>query len=138
MAAGGNSMQGRMLVWSLNRGLVTRKLINLVLRCDFFATAVGPNLRLPHPIGVVVHSRAAIGRNVVIYQNVTVGVAHESDSAPRIGDGVLVGAGAVILGPVVIGRGAKIGANSVVLADVPDWSTVVGVPARVVRRGRPS
>jgi serine O-acetyltransferase len=94
---------------------------------------IGGGLVMPHPNGVVMHQDAVIGTNCMVMQQVTIGqLAH--GAVPRLGSGVYVGAGAKILGPVVIGDGAAVGANAVVLDHVPAGATAVGVPARVVRR----
>ena len=86
---------------------------------------------LPHPNGVVIAPDANIGINCIIFQQVTIGTA--DGGYPTIGNNVLIGAGAKILGPVKIGDGAKIGANAVVLRDVPAGCAAAGVPARVIR-----
>ena len=96
-------------------------------------TQIGGGLLLPHPIGVVIHPRARVGPNCLIFQQVTIGTRHGS-GAPEIGGHVDIGAGAKILGPVRIGDHACIGANAVVLEDVPEGCTAVGVPARIARR----
>ena len=94
---------------------------------------IGSGLRLPHPIGIVIGEGVVIGRNVTIFQSVTVGVTSAGAlQYPRIGDDVVIYAGAVIIGPVVIGQGASIGANAVVNTDVPAGCMAVGVPARVI------
>lgn len=85
-------------------------------------------------LGVVIHARAVIGRNVWIGPGVTIGGRNGFFEVPRIGDGVEIGSGAKVLGPVTVGENARIGANAVVLTDVPPGSTAVGVPARVARR----
>ena len=90
----------------------------------------GPAFVLVHSQGVVINTAVKGGRHVVIEHQVTIGA--EKGKAPVLGDDVFVGAGAKILGAVRVGRGAKVGANAVVLDDVPDGATVVGVPARVV------
>jgi uncharacterized protein VirK/YbjX len=79
---------------------------------------LGGGLMLPHPNGIVFHRAAVIGVNCMIMQQVTIGQL-ASDGAPRLGNNVYVGAGAKVLGPITIGDGASIGANAVVLADVP-------------------
>lgn len=84
-------------------------------------------------LGVVIHARAKIGNGVTISQHVTVGGRSGLLEVPVIEDDVLVGAGAKILGPIRVGRGASIGANSVVLHDVPAFATVVGIPGRIVK-----
>ena len=99
-------------------------------------TAIGPGLVLSHPFGIVIHADAVIGTHVRIRQNVTIGNKGPMamrDGVPVIEDDVDIGAGATILGPVRVGRGAVIGAGSVVLADVPPGSVVAGVPAEVKR-----
>ena len=95
---------------------------------------IGEGLSLPHPNGVVIGGLCVIGRNCTIYQQVTLGYRGDhdpSDGQPRLGDNVLVGAGAKILGPITIGDGARIGANAVVVTDIPAGALAVGVPARV-------
>lgn len=84
-------------------------------------------------LGIVIHSRAVIGNHVHIAQGVTIGGRSGHQQVPVIEDDVLIGAGAKVLGPVRIGRGASIGANAVVLTDIPAHAVAVGVPARVVR-----
>lgn len=100
---------------------------------------IGRGLKLPHNgNGVVIHANAVIGDNVTIYHQVTIGGRGSANGfskpgVPKIGNNVLIGAGAKILGPVIIGDGASIGANAVVINDVPTKATVVGVPAKVVK-----
>lgn len=91
--------------------------------------AIGGGLRIPHPNGVVIHPEARIGPNCLIFQQVTLGTL-ESGGAPAIGGHVDLGAGAKLLGHVVIGDHAVIGANAVVLGDVPANHVAVGIPAR--------
>ena len=79
-------------------------------------------------LGCVIHKRSVIGKNTKIYQNVTIG-GKVDGGFPIIGDNVVIGAGAVILGNVRIGNNSKIGANAVVLTDVPENAIAVGVPA---------
>jgi len=93
---------------------------------------IGGGLLLPHPNGVVIHPDAEIGPNCLIFQQVTIGVA--ADGVPTLAGHVDVGAGAKIIGRLIIGKHAKIGANAVVLDDVPPGATAVGIPAKVVRR----
>ena len=88
---------------------------------------------LPHGLkGIVIHGSASIGKNVTIHQQVTIGTRHENKSA-TIGDDCIIGAGAKILGNIIIGDRCKIGANAVVIDNVPSNSTVVGVPGRIIR-----
>jgi serine O-acetyltransferase len=95
---------------------------------------VGRRVRLWHHSGMILHAHS-IGDDVHIRQNTTFGIASTDRylDYPIIGDRVDIGCGACILGRVAIGEGAKIGANAVVLSDVPAGATAVGIPARVVR-----
>jgi serine O-acetyltransferase len=95
---------------------------------------IGEGFFIDHGMGVVIGETTQIGDNVTLYQGVTLGGTGKDKGKrhPTIGSNVVIGAGAKILGPIVIGDYAKIGAGSVVLHDVPANSTVVGVPGRVV------
>jgi len=100
------------------------------------AAVIGTGIFIDHATGVVIGETAVVGNNVSILQGVTLGgTGKESgDRHPKIGDGVLISAGAKVLGNIRVGEGAKVGAGSVVLEAVPPHTTVVGVPARVVGR----
>lgn len=89
---------------------------------------IGINLQLPHPNGVVIHRDAVIGDHCMLMQQVTIGQL-AAPEAPRIGSRVYIGAGAKVLGGVNIGDDVAIGANAVVLCDVPAGYTAVGIPA---------
>ncbi len=91
----------------------------------------GPGFVLIHCGGVVINGTVRGGANIRLEHQVTIGA--ERRQSPVLGDDVFVGAGAKILGAVRIGTGAKIGANAVVLTDIPDHATAVGIPAKVVR-----
>jgi len=96
---------------------------------------VGRRLRIDHFGGIVVSGDTVIGDDVVIRNGVTIGLKRTGErGAPVIGDGVDIGSGARILGPVRVGDGAVIGANAVVIADVPPGALAVGVPARIKQR----
>jgi serine O-acetyltransferase len=100
--------------------------------------AIGRRLFIDHGAGVVIGETAEIGDDVTLYHGVTLGGTswRKGKRHPTLGDGCVVGAGAKILGPVRIGRNVKVGANSVVVGNVPQDSTVVGIPAKVVRTKR--
>jgi serine O-acetyltransferase len=93
---------------------------------------IGGGLYIAHTSGCTI-TAARIGRNATFIANVTVGY-NNSDTYPVIGDDVFVGAGARVLGPIVIGDKVRVAANAVVIEDVPAYTTVAGVPARVVRK----
>lgn len=94
---------------------------------------IGPKLRLEHGgNGVFINSRAVIGENVRIFQQVTIGFANNENEVPIIRDNVLLGAGSRILGKIEIGDNAIVGANAVVITSVPPNTTAVGVPARLI------
>ena len=96
---------------------------------------LGGGLLIPHPNGIVIHPKAVVGPNCLIFQQVTLG-AGSRPGFPHIGGHVDIGAGAKILGGVTIGDHAKIGANAVVLHDVPAGATAIGIPARVLQSER--
>ena len=97
---------------------------------------LGKGLFIDHGMGVVIGETCEIGENVTIYQGVTLGGTGKElgKRHPTIGDHVVISAGAKILGPFKVGDRSKIGAGAVVLQEVPEDSTVVGIPGRVVRR----
>ena len=99
------------------------------------AAAVGSGLFIDHGMGVVIGETAIIGKNVTIFQGVTLGGTGKERGKrhPTIGDNVVIGAGAKVLGNITIGNNSMVGANAVVLRDVPEHSTVVGVPGRITR-----
>ena len=99
------------------------------------AAKIGDALFIDHGAGVVIGETAEIGDNVTLYQGVTLGGTGfaRGKRHPTVGDEVMIGAGSALLGPIVIGERAKIGANSVVIHDVPPNSTVVGNPGHPVR-----
>jgi serine O-acetyltransferase len=96
---------------------------------------VGDGLFIDHGTGVVIGETAEVGANVTMYQGVTLGGTGFATGKrhPTVEDNVTIGSGAKLLGPITIGHGSKIGANSVVIHDVPPHSTVVGVPGHPVR-----
>jgi serine O-acetyltransferase len=99
---------------------------------------IGRRFFIDHGMGVVIGETAVIGDDVLMYHNVTLGGTslEKTKRHPTIEDGVLIGMGAKILGNITVGAGARIGANAVVIRDVPPDSTAVGIPARIV--GQPT
>lgn len=95
---------------------------------------IGRRVFIDHGMGVVIGETAEIGDDVLMYQGVVLGgVSQEKTKRhPTIGNKVVIGAGATLLGPIKVGSGARIGAGSVVVGDVPENATVVGVPGRVI------
>jgi serine O-acetyltransferase len=112
--------------------LVTRAVTGIEIHP---AAQVGEGLFIDHGTGVVIGETAEIGENVTLYQGVTLGGTGFATGKrhPTVQDNVTIGSGAKLLGPITIGHGAKIGANSVVIHDVPPNSTVVGNPGHPVR-----
>ena len=100
------------------------------------AVKIGKRFFIDHGTGVVIGETAVIGDDVTIYQGVTLGGTGKDTGKrhPTIGNNVMIGAGAKVLGPLVIGDNSRIAAGAVVLSDIPSNSTAVGVPAKVVRR----
>mmetsp|Transcript_45868 Transcript_45868/g.117316 ORF Transcript_45868/g.117316 Transcript_45868/m.117316 type:complete len:114 (-) Transcript_45868:79-420(-) len=91
---------------------------------------------IDHATGVVIGETATVGDNVSILHHVTLGGSGTGNGVrhPNIGNGVLLGAGVVCLGPITVGHGSKIGAGSLVVSNLPDYCVAVGVPAKVLRR----
>lgn len=107
--------------------------IEIAVRCP-----IGPGLFLPHTQGTVIGAWS-VGANATIFQGVTLGArevdfTYSKHSRPTLGDGVTVGAGAKVLGGLALGESVRIGANSVVLTDIPSGALAVGAPARVISR----
>lgn len=129
-------------LWQQGRksmGLFFQNRVSVKFGVDIHPAArLGHGIMLDHATGLVIGETAVVGNNVSILQSVTLGGTgkDEGDRHPKIGDGVLISAGAKILGNICVGAGAKVGAGSVVLEDVPPHTTVAGVPAKIV--GRPS
>lgn len=99
-----------------------------------YTARLGRRVVVEHQTGIVVHGHTSIGDDCIVRQGVTLGnrSMNEPFAAPKLGDRVSIGAGAKILGPVVIGNDAQVGANAVVLTDVPPAALAVGIPARVI------
>ena len=104
--------------------------IYLQFNCQIpYTTIIEEDVEIVHGIGIVLHQNSVIGGGTKIYQNVTIGNA----KGPIVGRNCIIGAGACLLGNIKIGNNCSVGANAVVLNDVPDNCTVVGIPGRVVR-----
>lgn len=103
---------------------------------------IGPGVLFPHPTAVVIGHGVVIGMDCTILQSVTIGEKFADGRPPHdypvLGDRVVIGAGAVILGRVTLGSDVSVAANSVVISDVPSGSVVAGSPARVIRAGLPT
>lgn len=97
---------------------------------------IGKRLFIDHGVGVVIGETAEIGNDVTLYQGVTLGGTGKDTGKrhPTIGDNVMIGAGAKVLGPFKVGNNSRIAAGSVVLSEIPENSTAVGSPARIVKR----
>ena len=108
-------------------------MVETLTGCSFSKSVeIGPGLRIHHFGNIFIHSAVKIGRNCTLRQGVTIGTRVDGGPAPVIEDDVDIGAGAQILGGVRVGNGAKIGALSLVLEDVPEGATAVGIPARII------
>jgi serine O-acetyltransferase len=122
-----------LLAYFLRRRLITRYGLFISLKAH-----IGSGLHLPHANGIIIGDGVVIGTNATIYHQVTIGGRvigdQQMSNYPVIGDNVVIFAGAKVLGSIRIGDNAVIGANSVVLEDVPAGSVAVGVPARTINR----
>ena len=127
-------------LWRHNHKLLGR----LVSQTNRFLTGIeihpgakiGPGFFIDHGMGVVIGETAEVGANVTMYHGVTLGGVswHKGKRHPTIGDSVVLGAGAKVLGPITVGDHSRVGANSVVVKDTPAESVVVGVPGRMRHR----
>lgn len=112
-----------------------RKMIRFFFSADIpFTADIDKTVEFKHGgLGVVIHDKSTIGKNSVIYQHVTIG-GREGRGHPTIGENVYIGAGACVLGGVKVGDNVMIAANAVVIEDIPSNTTVVGVPAKPVKK----
>jgi serine O-acetyltransferase len=128
----------RLMQWARRWRFVPLELLFNKINSAFCSCVIGrgaefgPGFVLIHSNGVVINGGVCGGSNVKIEHQVTIGA--EKRQAPILGNDLFIGAGAKIIGSVTVGDGARVGANAVVVADVPAHSTVVGIPARVVRQ----
>ena len=108
-------------------------LMQVLLGCTIPPTAEMEGVTISHFHGVVIHSCSRIGRGTIVYQHVTLG-GRNGKVAPVVGENCVLGAGCCLLGDIRIGNNVHIGANAVVLEDIPDNCTVVGVPGKIIRQ----
>lgn len=107
------------------------RLIHILFACYIPPTTVlEDGVVIAHGVGIVLHQNSVVGAGTVIFQNVTIG----SGLGPKIGRNCVLGVGCCILGNITLGDNVKVGANAVVLESVPDNCTVVGIPARIIKR----
>jgi serine O-acetyltransferase len=131
--------------WLWQRGArlvarITAEITRILTGVEIHPGAVlGPGLFIDHATGVVIGETAEVGEDVTLYHGVTLGGSGRDTGKrhPTIGDRVTIGAGAKILGAIKIGDDSRIGANAVVVKEVPSSSVVVGVPGQVISRSRP-
>ena len=134
------------ILWRLKLKFVSRFISNLARILTSVeihpAAKIGESFFIDHGSGLVIGETCLIGKNVTLYQHTTLGgisPAVNSKSQinvkrhPTIGDNVIIGSGAQIIGPVVVGKNARIAANAVVVKDVPESATMVGIPAKAVK-----
>ena len=127
--------------WKINLKLIARIFSNISRFLTGIeihpAVKIGKNLFIDHGMGIVIGETTIIGSNVSIYQGVTLGGTKsvKKKRHPTIGDNVVIGSGAQIIGPVKVGNGSRIAANAVVVNDVPENATMVGVPAKAIKVG---
>ena len=132
----------RLMQWSRGRGLWPLEMffnkLNAVLNHCIIGRGAefGPGFILIHATGVIINGDVRGGSRIYIEHQVTIGA--DNRRSPMIASDVFIGAGARVIGNIKVGDGARIGANAVVLEDVPDFCTVAGVPAKVVRRRTPA
>jgi len=128
-------------LWGLGMKFIARSLSQIarwVTGIEIHPAAIiGKRFFIDHGMGVVIGETSEVGDNVFVYQGVTLGglATKKGKRHPTISDDVVIGAGAKVLGPIKIGCNTKIGSGSVVLQNVPEYSTVIGVPGRVVFSG---
>ncbi|OBF68088.1 serine O-acetyltransferase [Mycobacterium sp. 852002-51971_SCH5477799-a] len=119
---------------------ITAEITRILTGVEIHPGAVlGPGLFIDHATGVVIGETAEVGEDVTIYHGVTLGGSGRDTGKrhPTIGDRVIIGAGAKILGAIKVGDDSRIGANAVVVKEVPSSSVVIGVPGQVISRSRP-
>ncbi len=134
------------VLWKLNLGILNHPktilirfmahLVKILTAIEIHpAATIGKNFFIDHGTGVVIGETTEIGDNVTLYQGVTLGGVsiQKAKRHPTLGSNIVIGAGAKVLGNIVIGDYVQVGANAVVLKDVPSNSTVVGIPGRIIK-----
>lgn len=117
---------------------VVSKILFWFFKIEVAKTArIGAGLRLPHPMGIIIAPNTTIGADCDLYADVRLVLGHGCKQGPTIGDGVLLGDGAKVVGNIHVGTGSVIGVSSVVTRNIPDHVTAVGIPARVLHIGQP-
>jgi serine O-acetyltransferase len=129
----------RLTSWLVKYKLSPLALITLWLNRVINGCVIGAGAKfdkgfvIMHPVGVVINSKVSGGKNIIIESGVVIG--DEKGQAPVLGSNIFIGAGAKIIGGISIGDNVKIGANAVVVKSVPDNSTAIGIPAKVIQKG---
>lgn len=115
--------------------LINKVFIRLLFSCQVGnGTKFGKNVNLGYGgLGIVIHGRSEIGDGVILGTNVTIGGSNKHPDVPVIGSGSYIASGAKILGPIKIGKNVVVGANAVVIKDVPDNCVVAGIPAKIIK-----
>lgn len=121
---GRNPIVSKVLIKISSHTNVFAKIFKVLLGCDIYCK-LPSSTYIGHPYGIIIHSRACIGTKCIIMHQVTIGERRLGCGVPQIGNDVFIGAGAKILGDIIIGDNVKIGANAVVTKDVPNDCTVV-------------
>lgn len=126
----------RFQFWCARHGLptiVAAKLLFWFFKIEISREArIGPGLRLPHPMGIIIAPRVEIGSDCDLYADIRLVLANGHKQGPRIGSHVFLGDGAKVVGNVSVGDHAVIGVSSVVTKDIPAHATAVGIPAKVI------
>jgi serine O-acetyltransferase len=134
----------RLSHWLYERGVPFLPWILKSINRILFAVVLPPSVKIGKGVvigyeglGTVIHRRVVIGDEVIIASGVTIGGRSGIEKVPQIGNRCYIGTGAKILGDVTLGTGVTVGANAVVLEDLPDYAVAVGVPAKVIKINRP-
>lgn len=122
--------------WCARKGLPTvfaAKILFWFFKIEISNKArIGPGLRLPHPMGLIIAPHVEVGPGCDLYADVRLVLSHGNPQGPRLGAGVFMGDGAKAVGAVTIGEHSVIGVSAVVTKDIPAYSTAVGIPAKVI------